>query len=343
MTEKHYGGSSSFQLKEKPAQKKADIIKKEEASSKKSPIQTKEETQIDSQDKIEKLKKAGAILKVVMAHAKSIIKKDSSLLEIAESIEKKIQESGAMPAFPVNLSINEIAAHSTPFPNEQTLAHGLLKVDIGVQIDGNVADAAFSIDLENSEQNKQLIKATEDALESAIKIISTETTLSEIGSAIETAIKLNNSIPIQNLSGHSIEEYELHSGVTIPNYNNSSNIKVPEGLYAIEPFATLTTASGSVRDGKPSGIYSIKREGNVRDSFARQVLDFIIENYKTLPFCQRWIHKQFGSRSLLALRQIEQAGLLHQYPQLIEKSNSKVAQAEHTILLTKNEKILITK
>jgi len=293
-----------------------------------------------NEKEIEKLIEAGKIAKQAVIYAKSIIKPSMSLFEIAEKIEAKIIELGAKPAFPVNLSINEIAAHSTPLYNETSVASGLLKVDIGAQIDGFVADTAISLDLESDEENKNLIKITETALNSAVKIINSSTSLNEIGKIIEKTIKDAGFHPITNLSGHSIEQWKLHAGITIPNFNNSQIFPIKEGLFAIEPFST--SGLGSVRDGKPSGIYSLqKKEGNVRDPFARQVLSFIKSEYNTLPFCSRWLYKKFGSRSLIALKRIEEAALISQYHQLIEISGKKVAQAEHTIIITEN-KIIVT-
>ncbi len=291
-------------------------------------------------EEIECLKKAGAIAKQVVSYAKELIKPNMPLLEIAEQIESKIIELGGKPAFPVNLSIDNVAAHYTPSWNDTTIAHGLLKVDLGVQIDGYIADTAFSLDLENSDENKKLIEAAEAAVEKASEKIDLDIQLREIGKIIDKTISLRGFQAIRNLSGHSITRYELHSGITIPNYDNVKEDEIREGIYAIEPFAT--NGLGSVRDGKPSGIYIIEKEGNVRDSFAREVLKFILKEYKTLPFCSRWIYKKFGSRSLLALSQIEQAGVIHHYPQLIERGAGKVAQAEHTVVLTTKEKIITT-
>lgn len=292
------------------------------------------------EEEIKKLKEAGKIAKQAVAYAKEIIKPGMSLLEIAEKIEEKIISLGGKPAFPVNLSIDEVAAHSTPTWNDTKTAQGLLKVDIGVHIEGYVADTAFSLDLENSEENKKLIEAAEKALEKALEKFDLEINLREIGKIIEKTISFRGLQAIRNLSGHSIEKYDLHSGITIPNYDNSRDLELKPGLYAIEPFAT--SGLGSVRDGKPSEIYAVQKSGNVRDEFAREVLKFILEEYQTLPFCSRWIHKKFGSRGLLALKRIEEAGILHNYAQLIERGVGKVAQAEHTVLLTIKEKCITT-
>jgi len=262
------------------------------------------------------------------------------LIEIAEKIEERIVKLGGKVAFPVNLGINEYAAHYTPNHEDKTIAYGLLKVDFGVQVKGYVADNAFSINLDKSEKNKKLIEASELALAEAIESIKRGETLGEIGSAIQkTALDAGFSA-IQNLSGHSIEQWELHSGLTIPNYNNNSSIVLEEGVYAIEPF--VTTGEGKVYDGKPSGIYQLKKTGGVRDSNAREILKYISEEYNTLPFCSRWLVKKFGTRALISLSFLESAGMLHQFTQLVEKSKAPVAQSEATIIILGEDVEIVT-
>jgi methionyl aminopeptidase len=293
-----------------------------------------------NQEQLDKLTRAGQIAKEAKELARQIAKQGIPLLEIAEKIEALILEKGGKPAFPTNLSINEIAAHSTPSFNDDTPASGLLKIDLGVHINGYVADTAFSIDLENSDENKKLIQAAEDALSAGVKTISLDIELKEIGKAIEQAIQSKGFEPIRNLSGHSIEQYDLHSGITIPNHDNFKEYKLKEGIYAIEPFST--SGAGHVINGKPSGIYVVEKENNVRDNFAREVLSYIKEEYQTLPFCSRWLVKKFGTRALIALKRIEEAGIVHHFPQLVEKGRKPVAQAEHTIILTGKKKIITT-
>lgn len=288
----------------------------------------------------QKILQAGKIAKQVREFAKSIIKKDMPLLEIAEKIEDKIKELGGEPAFPTNLSINNIAAHYTPSHDDETLAHGLLKIDFGVHVEGWIADTAFSMDLENTEENKNLIQASEQALHNAIELIKNNNlSTNEIGKTIQDTIESQGFFPIINLSGHEMKEYELHAGLTIPNIDDKRNFPLNTGLYAIEPFAT--TGNGKVHDGKPSGIYMLTDEKTPRSQTAREVLDFIMEKYNTLPFCSRWIIKKFGARGLFALKQLENNRNFHQFPQLVESQESKVAQAEHTILIEK-DKVLVT-
>jgi len=288
----------------------------------------------------DKIIQAGKIASEVKAFAKSIIKPGMFLVEIAEKIEQQIKDLGGEPAFPVNLSINEIAAHYTPSYNDETTAYGLLKVDLGVHIDGWIADTAFSLDLEGSNENKKLIDTAKEALENAKKIIKKGISTDEIGKEIHRTIMSQNLNPIVNLSGHQIEQYDLHAGITIPNVNESKNQILPEGLFAIEPF--VTAGSGKVYDGKPSEIFLMIDSKNVRSPLAREVLEYIIDEYGSLPFCSRWLVKKFGTKALIALKQLQEQGNLHNFPQLIEISKRKVAQAEDTVLLEDNKKIITT-
>jgi len=297
-------------------------------------------TEINKEER-QKILKAGEINSKIRNYAKSFIKKDLPLLEIAEKIESKIFELGGKPAFPVNLSIDDIAAHYTPSHDEVEKARGLLKVDLGVHIDGWISDSAFSIDLEGNKENKKLIEACEDALENVLKILKPKITTQEIGKKIQETIRSYDASPIINLSGHSISHYDLHSGINIPNHQDKSKHLLYPGIYAIEPFATL--GNGRVYDGKPSGIYNLIDEKNIRNPISRKILIFIKKEYLGLPFCSRWIVKKFGKSSLFGLKQLEENGNIHHYSQLIEVSHKNVAQAEHTVLISDRDVIITTK
>lgn len=290
---------------------------------------------------IEDYRKAGKISVEAKEHARQIIKHGMSLLDIAEKIEKKIKELGGELAFPVNLSINEVAAHYTPGSDDESEAGGLLKVDIGVHVGGAIADTAFSIDLTKDKEYKKLIESSEKAVEKALEIIKKNITLSEIGSAIQDEITKEGFSPIRNLSGHKLDIYSVHAGLTVPSYKNNNPTRLEEGAYAIEPFST--TGQGIVYDGGRSGIYRLEKEGSVRDTTARKMLNYIKDNYSTLPFCERWLTKEFGTRTRIALLFLEKAGIIHHYPQLIEKSHAPVSQAEHTVLIYENKVEVTTK
>lgn len=332
MTEKNYGGSSNI------PKGKLVITKNNSDSMPKIETKTKEHENAELTEKtIKNYKKAGEIAQEVVKYAKSIIKKNEKLLDIAEKIEAKIIALGGKPAFPCNLSINEIAAHYTPSYDDKNIASGLLKVDLGVSVNGYIADTAFSIDLENSEENKKLILASDKALQSAIETAKSTKQINLIGQAIHRTITSLGLSPIRNLSGHELGKNVIHAGITIPNYDNGNEKILEEGAYAIEPFAT--SGMGLVYDSKPSGIYRLEKISGIRDLLARKILAFVQEEYQTLPFCSRWIIKKFGERAKYSLSLLEQQEIIYQYPQLVEKAHSKVSQAEHTTIITNKVEI----
>lgn len=289
---------------------------------------------------LESYQKAGRIAQELRKFVKNLVKPGMPLLEIAQKIHKEIERHKALPAFPVNLSIDDIAAHYHPPLDDKTKAEGLLKIDIGIHIDGFIADTAISIDLTKDKKHKELIQASEQAVENALKLQDKNPTLHEIGEEIQKTIEDKGFSPIINLSGHSLDKYQIHAGITIPNYGNNNNNKLPEGAYAIEPFAT--TGEGKIYEGPPGNIYAVINPKNTRSPTARKILDYVMEKYQTLPFSLREIQEKFGSMARLAIKELENAKILHSYPQLIEKSHQPVSQAEHTFIKDKNNKIIVT-
>ena len=289
---------------------------------------------------LEKWKKAGQTASLLMKKAVQLAKPGTPLLEIAEKVEEEAEKLKVKWAFPINLSINEIAAHATPAFDDKRTAEGLLKIDLGISIDGCISDIAKSVDLTPEQKHKDMIKANELALNEAIKIAKYGIEAKEIGKKIHDIITAAKFSPIRNLSGHEMKRYDLHAGLTIPNYDNSNKTELKEGIYAIEPFATA--GEGIVQDGKPSGIFMLMGKKPVRDLKTREIIDFIEKNYSTLPFSARWIVKKFGTPALLRLRSLEQLGILHSFAELVEKSRSPVSQAEHTLMIEKNKVIVLT-
>ncbi len=288
---------------------------------------------------IESYQKAGKIAKQIREYSRQIIKPGILLAEIAEKIENKIEELGGEIAFPVNLCINEIAAHFQPALEDKTKAEGLLKIDIGIHINGMIADTALTIDLTENQEHKELIQSSEEALTQALEILKQNPSLSEIGETIQKAIEEKGFSPIVNLSGHSLDEFEVHSGITIPNYKNNNQNILQEGAYAIEPFAT--TGEGKIYEGPPGNIYALTTPKNTRSPKAREILEYIMEKHRTLPFSLRQIQKKFGAFSRIHLKELENQDIIKSYNQLIEKSHKPVSQSEHSFIKTPDNKIIV--
>jgi len=293
-----------------------------------------------NKQEIESYLKAGEIVKKVVAYAREFIKPGMLLIEIAEKIDDKIKELGGDFGFPVNLSLNETAAHYTPGVDDETKAGGLLKIDLGVSIEGYIADVAFSLDLTKDKKFKEMIELNEKGLDSALSVLKKGTKVNDIGKAVHDVVKDSGFNVVKNLSGHSLGKNNIHAGLTIPNYKNNNENEL-KGAFAIEPF--LTTGVGEIYEGKPGEIFMLQKEGSVRDSEARKILKFVKENYDTRPFCSRWLVKEGFKRVGFALKVLTQQGILHNFPVLIEKSKQPVSQAEHSVLITDDEVLVLTR
>jgi len=275
---------------------------------------------------IEKYRKAGKILSEVRAEAVKKVEKGVSLLSVAEFTENLIREKGGEPAFPVNISRNDEAAHSTPsFNDTAVFGKDMVKLDIGVHIDGYIADTAVTVDLSG---HPELVKAAECSLSDALKFVHAGVNTSDIGGVIEDTIRSFGYKPVCNLTGHGLEQYIQHAPPSIPNKRMPHGVVLDEGdIVAIEPFAT--DGAGKIHDAGNAEIYHLVSLKPVRHPSARALLQKI-EVYKTLPFAKRWL----GDHVDFPMLQLVKTGIIQAYPILKEIKGGLISQAEHTVLIT---------
>ncbi|HEX2305353.1 MAG TPA: type II methionyl aminopeptidase [Nitrososphaeraceae archaeon] len=290
--------------------------------------------------------KAGKIASQVREYARIKDHTGKTLSEICNDIEQEIFKNGGEPAFPVNVSINDIAAHYTAVPNDPITIKNtdVLKIDVGVHIDGYIADTAVTVTYDSKYQN--LIDTAERALDEAIGIAKSNTRVSDIGRVIEKTITKYGCKPIQNLSGHSLERYTIHAGKSIPNIwtiGHSFNLSV-NNVYAIEPFVTTKEGQGIVYEGKIKNIFGIGSRKRTKDQKVDDFLEYLWIKFKTLPFALRWIVNEYEEKEAHTLLEIlVKKKNVHAYPILVEGSNRIVVQAEHTIIPQESNTITITK
>ena len=282
--------------------------------------------------------KAGKISREALEYGKTLVVKGAKPVDICNKIEQKIFELGGQIAFPAQISLNEVAAHYCPEDNDAlVLSEQLCCLDVGVQINGAVGDNALTVDL--SGKYGELVKASEEALKAATETLGVGVELRKIGKVIEDTIHSFGFNPIKNLSGHGIGIYEVHKRPTVPNFDNGDTTKLQKGMtIAIEPFAT--TGAGFVEElGEPT-VFTLIGKKSVRVGFVRDILK-MIEGYNGLPFTTRWLTKKFSYAQVnFALNQLDQLGLLHKYPPLVEKSKGLVSQAENSFLIEDEVKVL---
>lgn len=287
---------------------------------------------------LKKYLEAGRVAAEALEFGRGLVKPGARILDIAEQIEAKIVKLGGQPAFPVNISFNDAAAHYTPTPNDKiVLDDQLVKLDVGVHIDGFVGgDTATTIDL--SGKYTDLVKASREALNAALKVVQIGTKLGDIGKEIEQAIESHGFRPVRNLSGHGIGEWTVHQEPSIPNIDTEDETELEEGMtIAIEPFASA--GAGFVHDKGNPFIYSITGSKPVRNIVTRQVMKKINE-YNGLPFATRWLAKEFPLFKVnVALRDLNQLDILRSYAPLVDKDKGMVSQAEHSIYV--GDKVIV--
>ena len=288
---------------------------------------------------------AGKIAAKVREDARKKYHVGSTLFEICESVEAQIRSLNGQPAFPVNTSLNEIAAHYTAEPDDPTLVKegDVLKIDIGVHIDGYIADTAVTVCYDPKYEG--LVKAAEAALGEAVRMARVNTKASDIGRVIEGTITKSGYLPIQNLSGHSLQQYTIHAGKSIPNIwtIGSSFTLLPNEAYAIEPFVTTKDGQGVVYEGRTRNIFGITSRKPLKDKDADDFLELIWSRFRTLPFALRWLTDKYDEKDLRRLADVlTKKKNVHAYPILVEGREKTVVQAEHTLIPTDSSVNVIT-
>jgi len=286
-----------------------------------------------------------------------ILKPGASLFSIIDAVEENTRillagERNNGIGFPCGVNLNNCAAHFSLNPGDRDLVlteKDVLKIDFGVHSNGRIMDSAFSVCFDPKYQ--QLLRASKEATVAGLKVIGVDMMVSEIGREINEVFKSfeielgGKTVPIKpvyNLNGHSIEQYKIHGGVSIPPFNNHDHARISEGFCAIETFAT--TGNGEVNDFGDCSHYMMNALGGGKKIYNQknqEVLDIIKSNMGTLPFSPK--HVDFYTKgSLTSIKLLTLRGFLDPYPPLYDSPNSMIAQFEHTVYLADGKKEILT-
>lgn len=282
-----------------------------------------------SDEEIEKYREAGRIVSQALEHAREMIEPGKKLITIAEEVENLIEEEGARPAFPCNISINEKAAHYTPPMEDDTevQAGDMVKVDVGAHVDGYIGDSAITVkagvsesedsepegeepesvndqtDTEGEEsevseeeseeepgsEKDDMIEVVEEVLEEALDMVEPGVGVNEIGKKIEETAENLGYRPISNLTGHNLKRGSLHGGKTIPNVEKEDSDEELEEGEVVAIEPFITTGEGEVEDMPEVYIFRYLGSKNVSGRMARRTLKQIRNKYGNLPFAERWL------------------------------------------------------
>lgn len=288
----------------------------------------------------EKLLEAGKIASKALAFTCNQVAAAVPLLTIAEAGEQRIRELGGQPAFPINISINHHAAHYTPALDDASTVPelALVKIDLGAHVHGYIADNARTILVGKDEKLQNLVQAAEAGLQAAIQMIRAGLRIWKVSKAISGAIRQFKARPIENLTGHSIDAFNLHSGVAVPSIARSgarfASPRLKEKMViAIEPFTTYSQ-NPNVENLEPGHIFGFVPSQNPSNSKLRNLFSQMKVKFAQLPFASRWMTEFVEPEQVtITLETLRKEGCIHNFPVLGLRDGSFVAQAEHTIIV----------
>jgi methionyl aminopeptidase len=253
------------------------------------------------------------------------IKPGQTLTEIANGIEDSVRrlvghdgltEGDAIKAgmgFPTGLNLDHIAAHYSPNAGNKIMLQqsNVMKVDIGVHVNGRIVDSAFTMAFDPMYDN--LLAAVKDATNTGVKEAGIDMRLGELGGLIQEAMEsyeceINGTTypikSIRNLSGHTILPYSIHGTKSVPIVKSSDTTKMEEGdVFAIETFGS--TGRGFVDDQGEVSHYALRSDApkvDLRLSSAKSLLNVIKKNFNTIPFCRRYLDRIGQDKYLLGVR-----------------------------------------
>lgn len=210
-------------------------------------------------EEIERMAAAGAILVRTMNLLSAKIRPGVTTADLDKAAERFIHSQGATPAFKgyrgfpgsICASPNSMIVHGIPGPYKLTKGD-ILSVDIGVVLDGWVADAARTFPVGPvSPVAEKLLRVTEESLMVAVPECRAGKRLGDIGHAVQEHVEAAGLSVVRSLVGHGIGR-DMHEDPQIPNYGAAgSGIPLEEGMVlAVEPMVTAGRHAVRVADDR---------------------------------------------------------------------------------------------
>ena len=207
---------------------------------------------IDHPEELRAMRNAGAIVRLMLDAMEKAVRPGVTTAELDEAGAVVMRQNGAKSApslvydFPGTscISVNDEAVHG--IPGDRKLQDGdLVKLDVTIEKDGFMADAAVTVAVGNiSNENRRLIACVQNAFHKAMLVARAGSRVSEIGRVIEREVRRNGFSVIRELAGHGIGR-TIHEEPRVPNFADPEAKEIlTEGLViTVEPII----AAGSGR------------------------------------------------------------------------------------------------
>lgn len=199
---------------------------------------------LKTEEQIEKMHEAGKLLAQVHRELREIIKPGVTSMEIDKFVEEYLIERGAYPEqkgymdypYAVCASINDEICHG--FPRDEVLNEGdIVTIDMVVNIDGYLADSAWSYAVgEISDEKQALLDVTKEALYRGIAAAQIGNRLGDIGHAIQSYVEPLGYSVVREFVGHGIGR-DMHEDPQVLHYGKAGRgVRLEEGMvFTIEP------------------------------------------------------------------------------------------------------------
>jgi methionyl aminopeptidase len=200
-----------------------------------------------SRQEIDTMARAGRVVAETLALLEERIQPGVSTRELDSIADEFIQSQGGVPTFKgyrgypaaTCLSPNSMVVHG--IPGSTTLSDGdILSVDVGVTLDGFVADSAWTFAVGAiSPETQRLLDVCKAALAAGIAEARLGNSIGDISRAVQNVTEGAGFSVIRSLVGHGVGR-SMHEDPQVPNFASSySGPKLQEGMtIAIEPMIT---------------------------------------------------------------------------------------------------------
>jgi len=234
---------------------------------------------LKTEDEIELMRQANQLVGKTLGELAKHIKPGVTTLQLDKIADEFIRDHGALPTFkgfpnpyggpfPASIctSVNDVVVHGVPNAETVLKEGDIISVDCGTLLNGFNGDSAYTFCVgEVSEEVRQLLKITKEALYLGIEAAQAGKHLGDISSAVQEHCEARKYGIVRELTGHGIGR-EMHEEPKVPNYGRRGNgVMLKAGMcIAIEPMITMGDRAIwmdqdrwtiRTRDGKPAAHF----------------------------------------------------------------------------------------
>jgi methionyl aminopeptidase len=233
---------------------------------------------LKSSQEIEKMRRAGQIVREVLELVRSLVKPGATTLDLENAAVARLNELGVKAAFkgyhgfPCVLctSVNSEVVHGIPSSKRVLKDGDIVSVDFGVVVDGYYGDAAITVPVGAIDENAaRLLKVTEASLHAGIAAVRPGATLGDVGAAVQGVVEGEGFSVVRDFVGHGIGVH-MHEDPQVPNFGRAGQgMKLKTGMViAIEPMVNAGKPDVLVLD---DGWTAVAKDGSMSAHFEHTV------------------------------------------------------------------------